>query len=117
MTQTSIDDSIFIIWSSPNPEVAENIAFMYAHNSLRNGWWGRVRLIIWGPSANLVATDTAIQNRLKTMADDGVEIVACKACSDNYGVTDTLTALGLEVKHVGKDVTDMIKSGWRQLSF
>lgn len=117
MDNIAIDDSIFIIWSSQDPETADNLVFMYAHNSLRNGWWGRVRLIIWGPSAKLVARNRHIQETLARMAADGVEVWACKACTDNYGITDRIHALGITVKHVGKDVADMLKSGWKQLTF
>lgn len=117
MNDVPIEDSIFIIWSSPDPEVADNLAFMYAHNSLKKMWWGRVRFIIWGPSAKLVAKNERIQARLKEMQEDGVEVWACRACAENYGVTDRLEALGLDVFHVGDSTTKMLKEGWKSLTF
>ena len=117
MTDIPIDDSIFIIWSSPDPEVADNLAFMYAHNSLLKQWWGRVRLIIWGPSAKLASENKHIQNKLKAMMDDGVEVWACRACAENYGVTLKLEELGYNVIYVGQPVTEMLKAGWKQLTF
>lgn len=113
---TADTNSVFIIWSSADPEVAHNIAFMYAHNSRLQGWWGRVRLIIWGPSAKLAAEDDDIREKLATMAEDGVEIWACRACADNYGVSENLEELGANVLFVGKPVTEMIKTGWKQLT-
>lgn len=110
-------NSIFIIWSSPDPDVADNLAFMYAHNSLKRLWWDRVRLIIWGPSAKLAAEDTHIQSRLQEMMEDGVEVWACRACADNYGVSDVLERIGVDVIYVGESTTDMLKQGWKNLSF
>lgn len=106
-----------IVWSSPDPEVAENLVFMYAHNSLKKLWWDRVRLIIWGPSARLAAEDDRVREQLRDMMEDGVEVWACKACADNYGVADRLEALGANVLYVGEPFTQMLKSGWKQLSF
>ncbi|WP_041720478.1 DsrE family protein [Pseudodesulfovibrio piezophilus] len=117
MTDIPLNESIFIIWSSENPEVAHNLVLMYAHNALLKEWWGRVRLIIWGPSAKLVSEDEDIQAKLKEMKADGVEIWACRACADNYGVTASLEALDLNVVYVGTPVTEMIKDGWKQLTF
>lgn len=117
MSNTPVDDSIFIIWSSPDPEVAENLAFMYAHNSLKKQWWGRVRLIIWGPSAKLTAENEHIRERLLEMRADGVEVWACRACSENYGVTEDLEKAGFNVFHVGESTTEMIKAGWKSLTF
>lgn len=117
MTESATDQSIFIIWSSSDPEVADNIAFMYAHNSKLREWWGQVRLIIWGPSAKLAAEDEHIQDKIRKMLDDGVEVWACRACADNYGVASELEALGADVIYVGQPVTDMLKEGWKQLTF
>ena len=57
-----------------------------------------------------------LQAYLKKMKDEGVELYACKACADLYGVSDKLSELGITVKYIGKDLTDLIKSGWHQLT-
>jgi hypothetical protein len=110
------DDSLFIIWSSSDPDVAHNLAFMYSHNSLKRGWWKQVRLVIWGPSAKLVSQDPDIQARIREMLDDGVEVWACKACADIYDISQDLGELGINVFHVGEAVTKMLKSGWKQFA-
>lgn len=117
MNETPVRDALCVVWSSSDPEVADNLAFMYAHNALREGWWERVRLIIWGPSAALAARDEHIRARLKEMLADGVEVWACRACADNYGVADRLESLGAEVLYVGGPFTEMLKCGWTQLTF
>lgn len=109
-------ESIFIIWSSADPDVAYNLAFMYAHNSLKRDWWKTVRLIIWGPSAKLASEDPDIQVRIREMLDDNMEIWACRACAENYGVTEQLEELGVEVIYVGAPVTEMLNTGWKQLA-
>ena len=45
---------------------------------------------------------------LYKMLKAGVSIEACLACSDGYGVTDTLEQLGLDVKYMGEPLTDYI---------
>lgn len=117
MNEPAADQSVFIIWSSADPEVAHNLTFMYAHNSLARGWWERVRLVIWGPSARLACEDDAIAEKLRAMMADGVEVWACRACADNYGLTESLEELGAEVIYVGQPVTEMLKQGWKQLTF
>lgn len=117
MKQTDTGKSLFIIWSSADPEVAHNAALMYAHNSLKRGWWERVRFIIWGPSAKLTATDPDIQAKLLEMKADGVEILACRACADNYALAEKLEAQGIDVVYVGSIVTEMLQAGWTQLTF
>lgn len=116
MPEVPIDQSVFIIWSSADPEVAHNIALMYGHNALSRGWWKRVRLIVWGPSARLVTEDDSIREKLQIMMQDGVEIWACRACADNYGVADQLESIGLDVRFVGQPVTEMLQQGWKQLA-
>ncbi|MBG0791356.1 MAG: DsrE family protein [Desulfovibrionaceae bacterium] len=117
MADVPVKDSLFVIWSSPDPETAHKLAFMYAHSALKKLWWGRVRLIIWGPSARLAANDEQIRQRLREMMADGVEVWACRACSDGYGLSEPLEALGIDVFHVGQAVTDMLKEGWTSLNF
>lgn len=106
-----------VIWSSGDPEVAHKICFMYTHNTKRRGWFDHVTLIVWGPSAELLSRDIKLQERVRAMADDGVVLEACKACADLYGVTDDLTALGIDVKYMGVPLTEMLKEGWRVLTF
>lgn len=39
------------------------------------------------------------------MINDGVVVETCKACSDSYGVSEALTALGIDVKYMGISLT------------
>ena len=51
------------------------------------------------------------------MKEVGVELFACKACSDMYGVSENLEKPGITVKYVGKDLTEILKSGWVTITF
>ena len=111
------DSKLVILWTSGDREVALNMVFMYALNSKKFGWWDRVRLVIWGPSASLAASDYEIQGELGRMKEAGVELLACRACADMYGVAHDLSELGVEVTYMGEPLTEMLKSGWSTLTF
>ncbi|WP_419787367.1 DsrE family protein [Pseudodesulfovibrio sp.] len=117
MQNPSPSESIFIVWSSGDPEVARNIAFMYAKNAYGHGWWQRVRLIIWGPSARLACEDESLRKEILGMLKDGVEVWACRACAENYGLVAELESMGVDVRYMGEPITQMIRDGWRQLTF
>ena len=106
-----------VIWSSGDPDVAHRVCFMYTDNAKKQKWFDEVVLIVWGPSARLLAGDKDLQARIKTMQDDGVLVQACQACTDSYGVTEQLRKLGIDVKYMGKPLTDFIKTGWNILTF
>jgi len=106
-----------VLWTSGDREVALNVAFMYTGAASRQGWFDQVLLIVWGPSARLLAEDPALQARVAAMQDEGVEVVACRACADGYGVTPVLEGLGIEVKFMGQPLTEMLKGDWEILTF
>jgi hypothetical protein len=105
-----------VIWSSADPDVAKRVCFMYTHAAKKQKWFDEVTLVVWGPSARLLADDKDLQAEVNAMAADGVTVVACQACADSYGVTDQLRRLGLEVKYMGKPLTDMLKDGRKILT-
>lgn len=110
-------DSLVVVWTSGDREVARKMVFMYTKNARLRGWWGRVRLVVWGPSAQLLSVDRELQEELEDLKAAEVELLACKACADLYGVTDKLRALGVEVIFMGQPLTEMLKSGWTCLTF
>jgi hypothetical protein len=109
-------ESLVVIWTSGDREVARKMVFMYTKNSRLRDWWGRVRLVVWGPSALLLSHDQELQEELEEVKAAGVELLAYKACSDLYGVSDKLQALGIEVIFMGQPLTEMLKAGWQCLT-
>ncbi len=110
-------DKLVVVWSSADPLVAERMVLMYSHASKRNGWWDDVTIVIWGPSAKLIAEDDKIQIKLKLMMEDGIEIRACKACSDAFGTTKKLEELGYDVTYMGEPLTSYLKSDAKVITF
>jgi hypothetical protein len=106
-----------VVWTSGDPDVAHRVCFMYTNNAKKQKWFDEVTLIVWGPSARLLAGDKDLQGKIKGMLDDGVKVQACLACADSYGVTEQLRKMGIEVKYMGKPLTDLIKQGWHILTF
>ena len=113
----SEQNNLTVIWTSGDRDVALKAAFMYTQNSKLRGWWNQVRLIIWGPSAKLLCNDPELQERIRLMIHIGVVVEACKGCSDEYGVSTQLEELGVDVKYVGGELTDILQEGGKVLTF
>ncbi len=105
-----------VLWTSGDREVALKMVLMYTLNCKTRGWMSDVRLLVWGPSAKLLAEDQELQAQLKALKDAGVELYACKACADQYGVSSKLTDLGVTVMYTGKMLADLQRDGWHVLA-
>jgi hypothetical protein len=110
-------ERLAVVWTSGDPEVAHRMCLMYTHAAKRVGWFDEVRLIVWGPSARLLAADKDLQAKIADMQESGVVVQACVVCADSYGVSDDLRDLNIEVKPMGKPLSDLVKTGWRVLTF
>ncbi len=102
-------EKLAVVWTSGDRDVAIKMVFMYTHNAKIQNWWQDVMLIVWGHSAKLLSVDVELGNYVKKMLKDGVEVVACKACADSYGVSDVLEKMGVEVKYMGQPLTEYLK--------
>jgi hypothetical protein len=114
------DDSfpkLCVVWSSGDPGVAKNVCFMYTHAAKRNRWFGAVHLVVWGPSAKLLAENEELQQAIRAMQKSGVVVEACVACANNYGVADQLRGLNIDVKPMGVPLSDRLKGPWKVLTF
>ena len=74
-------------------------------------------MIIWGPSARLLAEKEKLQEKVGTLLKTGVSLTACKWCADEYGVSEELSRLGVEVKYMGKPLTGYLKNNHKVLVF
>lgn len=110
-------DTLAVLWSSGDRDVALKVAFMYTINAKKKGWWKNVRLIIWGPSARLLSVDREVREYAGRMREEGVVLEACVTCADEYGVSDNLRSLGVDVKKMGLPLTEYLKSGTSVLTF
>jgi hypothetical protein len=110
-------DKLLVVWTSGDRDVAMNMVFMYTYNAKKNGWWENIRFLIWGASSKLLSEDKELQKEIQKMKKAGVELLACKACADRYGVSEALQGMGIEVKYTGVALTEMLKGGWTTLTF
>ena len=110
-------DKLAVLWVSGDRDVAEKSCLMYTHAAKRNAWFDEVVLIVWGSSSKLLAEDEALQEKVKAMIKDGVILEACIACSNGFGVTEELKALGIDVKGMGVPLTSYLKSGFHVLTY
>jgi hypothetical protein len=116
--ETSVEPSkLGVLWTSGDRDVALKMVFMYTLSAKRQAWFDEVRFIVWGPSSKLLSVDEELQAGIAEMGEAGVELVACKACADSYGVSGKLEELGIEVKYMGVPLTEMLKGDWIVVTF
>jgi hypothetical protein len=65
------EDSLVLLWTSGDREVALNMVFTYTLNSKLKNWWSEVRLIVWGPSSRLLSEDKDLQDEIRKMKNAG----------------------------------------------
>lgn len=99
-----------ILWTTDNKETAINMICLYAHNAKKQGWIENVTILIWGASQTLVSQDKDIQEKIKAMIDDGVEVIACKKCAENVGVVEDLEDCGINIFYTGQLLSAWIMS-------
>jgi hypothetical protein len=117
IAQTEETSRLAVLWTSGDADVAHKACFMYTLNAKRQGWFDEVVLIVWGPSARLLAADKELQAKVKAMMELGIRVEACVSCADLYGVSATLAGLGIDVKGMGVPLTNYLKTDWKVLTF
>ncbi len=65
--------------------------------------------MIWGPSAQVLAQNKELQEQMKIVRDSGVKFNACVVCSNDYGVSEILEELGVELIHTGEMLTEALQ--------
>jgi len=116
-TEIPASEKLVVLWTSGDPEVAKKMVFMYTYNAKKYGWWEDITLVVWGPSAKLLTEDKELQKSIKDMDEIGINLLACKGCSDQYEVSEDLEKLGIEVKYIGVELTDFIKGDYHLVTF
>ena len=111
------NETLVVLWTSGDIEVAKNMVYMYTLNAKKHGWWENIVFIIWGPSAKLLSENKLLQEQMKEFIEAGIKVEACKACADEYGVSDHLFSLGVDVKYMGEPLTKYIKDDYKVITF
>ena len=108
---------LVVLWTSADREVALQMVFMYVLNSKLRNWWENITLIVWGPAEELLSYDVQLQMEMEKIIGSGVKVQACRKCSDNYGVSEKLEELGIEVVYMGEPFTTYVKEERHILTF
>lgn len=107
---------LVILWTNADPLVSDMMVFMYAENSMINGWWDKVKIVVWGATTKLVVENKDIQDKLKDLRSKGVKISCCETCANKLGVKDKLLEQVLEVKRWGQPLTELLKNDAKVLT-
>lgn len=102
-------EGLVVLWTTGEKDVFTKMLHIYVSNAKKLGWFKDITLIVWGPSAKLLAEDKELQKMVKQLIDKGVILEACIWCSNQYGVTEDLKAIGIDVKGMGTPLTKYIK--------
>lgn len=103
--------SLHILWTNADPITSHHMVMMYATNSMLNGWWDSVKVIIWGAPAKYVVDDSKIQERIKIARQAGVEFSACISCANNLEITGELEELHIETIRWGEKLSNLLQNG------
>ncbi|MBT3575847.1 MAG: DsrE family protein [Candidatus Marinimicrobia bacterium] len=109
-------DKLNILWTTDDKETFLNMIAMYSNNALKKGWWEEINILIWGGSTKLALDDQEVQDRIVELIDSGVSVEACRACAAEYGASQALKQLGVNVRYTGTILTDYIKSDVKLLT-
>ncbi len=110
-------DKLLMVWSTAELEVAKKMVLLYSSVILPRGYWDQAHLMIWGPSAKLLAENEELQEMVSKIKETGVELTCCVVCSDEYGVTEELASFGIDMIHTGEILTDALKGDWKVITF
>ena len=110
-------DTLVVLWTSGDIEVAEKIVFMYVTAAKGAKWFDEVIFIVWGPSSKLLSENEKLQEGIKKMQEIGIRTEACVVCARMYEVDDDLRDMGIDVKGMGGPLSDYLKKGYHILTF
>ena len=77
----------------------------YANKYLNKEAGKELTLIIWGLALEMLAEDETLQEKLASLIDKGLEVKTSSFLADQYGITEKLAELGIEVGKTDKIIT------------
>lgn len=98
-----------IVWKSEHPIDIHNFIIPYAYNAYVQGWFDDVHVIIWGASQQTVKDTPLIQERVKNLIKNGIQVYACRMCATNVEAVDVLLEIGVDVKYTGDLLSNYLK--------
>ena len=106
-----------VLWTTGEKDVALRMIFIYLMDAKSMGWWDDITLIIWGPSAKLLADNKLVQREVDFLLQSGIIVIACQGCTEAYGITEKIASLGIEVRFMGEPLTALLHSDEKLITF
>lgn len=105
------DRHLHIIWTNADLVTSEHMVMMYAKNSMLNGWWDKVTVVLWGATQRLALENEAVRTEMEFARDAGVEFSACSSCAANLELIEALEKEGIEVIRWGQKLSQLLQNG------
>ncbi len=106
--QTNNLKELVVLWTTAEKEVFTKMIGIYVYNAKKSAWFDEVTFIVWGPSSKLLAEDEEIQGWIEKFKEQGIILEACIWCSNQYGVTEDLKNMGIDVRGMGRSLSDYL---------
>lgn len=103
-------DHLHILWTNADAATAKLMVMMYAKNAMKNGWWEKVTVIVWGATVKLLAESEELQKEMNEAREYGVTFTGCIACAEELGLTEKMKRLGVDLYKWGPPLTELIKN-------
>jgi hypothetical protein len=110
-------NEVMIVWTTDNKETIMHMVCLYALNAKLKGWFDEVTVVVWGASQRVLSEDKEVQAKIQEMIDAGVNVVACKKCSEEMNIESELQSCGVDVFYTGVLLSDWAKSGKPLMTF
>ena len=110
MELTNVSDKLLVIISTGDREKALT-ALMYAKNNIKYGWLSDVKVVFFGPTENLLVSDSDVRESAKELANLG-EPLACRFLADRDGISKRIEDMGIDVDYVGTIIADLLRDGY-----
>jgi hypothetical protein len=104
-------DKVCVIITSRDKDVIK-WALRYSWRNVESKFLEDLKVIALGPSEKVICQEPDLQKIIKDIQDQGQTVRACKACSDEEGISDQLIELGFKVEFVGETISRLIKQGY-----
>ena len=105
------DRHLHIIWANGDPVTSEDMVLMYAHNSILNGWWDRVTVVLWGAPQQTIFNNESVLLKLRLARNSGVEFSACVSCAIDLGLMEKLEEEQIETIRWGQKLSLLLQNG------
>lgn len=59
------ENNLYILWTNGSALTFKKMVSMCAFNSIKNNWWDKIIIIIWGETSKLVSKYYEVQKHIK----------------------------------------------------